>query len=423
MQSDGIFELKMSLLILSTLLLATSIATIYIYLKFVFSFWKRRGVPFIEPSIPFGNFTPFFKFKKTFGQNIHELYNQSNAPVVGVYAALRPALLIRDPKTIRDILIKDFQYFSHRGFHYDESVDPLTRNLFSQSGDQWKEMRAKLSAAFTSGKLKGMVETIIDCGKKLEDRLDRYAAVGKEVEVHELFAQFTTNVTASVGFGLDVDCIENPKHEFRECAGRIFAPLKRNVIRFHMSYVSPFLTKLFGCRFADKDVEDFMIETVRQNLQYREKNDVVRKDFFQLLIQLRNTGKVQDDDDDWDAKMSNEKKSLTLEDLTAQAYIFFIAAYESSSTTMSFCLHELAKRPNLQQKVYDEITSVLHRHNGKLNYDSLSEMKYLEACVDGMTETSRQYFCVFYRNFSRNPADASTVRCDYATVHQRLQNC
>lgn len=364
-------------------LVAILFASVYIYLKHLFSYWKRKGVPFIEPSIPFGNFGPFIMQKRSFGQNLHDLYHSSNTPISGVYVGRRPALVIRDPKITRDILIKDFQYFSHRGFHYDINVDPLTRNLFLQSGERWKDMRTKLSPAFTSGKLKGMVETIINMGSQLEDHINEYAISGKVAEIREIFAQFTTNVIASIGFGLDIDCLKNPQHEFREYSGRVFEPLIRNVFRFHLSYFSPFLNKYLGIRIVDKDISDFMLETVRQNLEYREKNNIVRKDFFQLLIQLRNAGKLQDDDD-WAARTSNNKKSLSVKDIAAQAYIFFAAGYESTSTTMSFCLHELAKEPATQQKVYDEIVSVLKKYDGKLNYEAVSEMKLLECCIDGM---------------------------------------
>lgn len=65
------------------------------------------------------------------------------------------------------------------------------------------------------------------------------------------------------------------------------------------------------------------------------------------------------------------------------SYVFFLAAYESSSTLMAFCLYELAKSPKLQQKVCTEIDNVLQNHGGKLTYDSLSEMKYFDKVIDG----------------------------------------
>lgn len=45
-----------------------------------------------------------------------------------------------------------------------------------------------------------------------------------------------------------------------------------------------------------------MKEIVRRTIEYREKNSVIRKDMLQLLLQLRNTGKINDDnDEEWSA--------------------------------------------------------------------------------------------------------------------------
>jgi cytochrome P450 family 6 len=44
-----------------------------------------------------------------------------------------------------------------------------------------------------------------------------------------------------------------------------------------------------------------MIDITKTTIEHRETNGVSRKDFMQLLLQLRNTGKVGEDGD-WDAK-------------------------------------------------------------------------------------------------------------------------
>lgn len=249
-----------------------------------------------------------------------------------------------------------------------------------------------------------MFGTVVECGNSLEQHLNKLAAAKKEIEIRNVFAKFTTNVIVSVAFGIEINCFENPDNEFIKYGWRWFEPKYKHVIRFTMSLLSPFLTKLFGVRFADKDVELFMKDTVRQTLEFREKHNISRKDFFQLLMQLRNTGKVYDDNDDWTTKTTSEEKLLSLDDMAAQAYVFFIAGakfeylnfkaviiiiknplgYESSSTTMSFCMYELAKSPEIQQRVYEEIENVLQKHNGKLTYESLNEMKYLDNCIDGI---------------------------------------
>lgn len=69
--------------------------------------------------------------------------------------------------------------------------------------------------------------------------------------------------------------------------------------------------------------------------------------------------------------------------MAAQAWIFYAAGFETSSSTMSFCLFELAKNLKIQQKLQEEIDEVTARHNNQITYESLSEMKFLEACIDG----------------------------------------
>lgn len=62
---------------------------------------------------------------------------------------------------------------------------------------------------------------------------------------------------------------------------------------------------------VDDDVESFMMNVVKDTLTYREKNNVVRKDLMQLMIQLRNIGKVQNDGE-WDTKINNDGKKVPL---------------------------------------------------------------------------------------------------------------
>ncbi|KAG4068853.1 hypothetical protein HA402_005001 [Bradysia odoriphaga] len=165
--------------------------------------------------------------------------------------------------------------------------------------------------------------------------------------------------------------------------------------------MNPAFAKFLRLRFADKEVNDFFVETVRQNLEYRQKNNIARKDFFQMLIQLRTTGKIQEDGADWHTDGTANAERLTLEQMAAQAFFFFIGGYESSSTTISFCLYELAKKPILQQRAYDEIVQVLTAYNGEISFDSLNDMKFIESCIE---ETLRMHppFGVLTRQCTKN---------------------
>lgn len=69
--------------------------------------------------------------------------------------------------------------------------------------------------------------------------------------------------------------------------------------------------------------------------------------------------------------------------LAAQAFVFFIAGFETSSTTISFALYELATVPETQEKLRTEIMNILNKHNGQLSYDIVNDMKYLEMVLQG----------------------------------------
>ncbi len=149
---------------------------------------------------------------------------------------------------------------------------------------------------------------------------------------------------------------------------------------------------LLKMKSVDQGVEDFILSMVKGTLDYRETNNVVRKDFFQLMIQLRNTGAVQLDDQ-WETKIVNDsQKKLTINEMAAQAFIFWLAGFETSSTTMGFLLYELARNEDVQNRVQKEIDEVLAQHKGEVTFEAINEMKLLEQCVD---ETLRMYPPVF----------------------------
>jgi cytochrome P450 family 6 len=67
----------------------------------------------------------------------------------------------------------------------------------------------------------------------------------------------------------------------------------------------------------------------------------------------------------------------------AQALVYLLTGYETSGTTLSFALYELALHPEIEQSVRDELRKVLSKHGGKLTYDGMQDMSYLERVISG----------------------------------------
>lgn len=62
------------------------------------------------------------------------------------------------------------------------------------------------------------------------------------------------------------------------------------------------------------------------------------------------------------------------------------SSFETSSSTGSFALHNLATHQDVQNRLRDEITKVLAKHNNELTFDGMQEMKYLQMVIDGEWE-------------------------------------
>ncbi|CRL03688.1 CLUMA_CG016217, isoform A [Clunio marinus] len=377
------------------LILLLAIAVVYLLNQYLFSYWSKRGIKQLEPSFFYGDGGDLIKFKKSMGEFFKDIYSKhKNERIVGVYISYKPVLVVTDPKLVQDILIRDFTTFHDRPMPVDENKDPISGHLFNIGGQKWRDLRVKLSPTFTSGKIKAMYPIIKNVGKVLEDYLDEQVNKGVNVfEFRDLMARFNINIISSVAFGIDNDCINEPKHFFRQMSAKIFDPNLMNGLRALITLLAPTLFHKLNMRILDRDVEDFIFSVVKQTVEYREQKNFSRNDFMQLLIQLKNQGYVSVDKGEKDSEEmknhSDTKSKLTLNEIIAQAFVFFVAGFETSSSTLLYCLFELARHKEIQQKVQQEVDKVFKTSGPDgVTYDMLSELKYLECVID---ETLRKY--------------------------------
>ncbi|XP_049831289.1 cytochrome P450 6k1-like [Schistocerca gregaria] len=375
---------------MTELFVVLSVATFALYLWFdrAFKYWKNKGVPYVEPSFPFGNVQKCLLGQKTLSDWAYDLYKQlPGGRYIGFYSFRRPHLLVRDPDLIRHILVKDSSTFVDRGFFIDDE-EPLNYNLFLLGGHKWRQLRVKLTPTFTSGKLKGMFKTLQVCGQQMVEALEPPAALGEVVEVRELAARFTTDIIASVAFGIEVDSQRQPDNEFRQWGRKVFEPSVTGYLAVVVSFLNPGIMNLLRFKGGAAAISHYFRRMVRETVNYREEKNVSRKDFLELLIQLKNKGYVDvDKGDAGELNGTADISKLTMDEVAAQAFIFFAAGFETSSSTISFTLFELAHNISLQNKLQEEIDSVL-KEEGDITYESIAKMTYLDKVV---SETLRKY--------------------------------
>lgn len=223
-------------------LLVGLIGVAFYFVQRSYGIWARKELYYVKPHFPYGNFKETILQRSSFGDLIGDLYNSHpEQPVVGIWAAFKPTLLIRDPEIVRQVLIKDFNTFHNRSLYCDAERDPLSGHLLALPGEKWHRMRTKLSPSFTTGKLKGMFSSLVDCSGALDAFVAKVALEQGTIEIRELLAQYTTNIIASVAFGIEVDCIGNPETPFRKFGRKVFEPSFKNGLRGSLQFLVPTL--------------------------------------------------------------------------------------------------------------------------------------------------------------------------------------
>lgn len=146
-----------------------------------------------------------------------------------------------------------------------------------------------------------------------------------------------------------------------------------------------------GIRVTKPEVANFFLNTIKQTVAYREQNNIERKDMLDLLIKLKNNQSIDEDID------SETNESFTFNELAAQCFVFFLAGFETSSTTMSFALLELSQNQDIQDKLREEIRMIYKKYNGQLTYEAVMEMTYMDKVIHGNIYFSF-WFLVQFKN-------------------------
>lgn len=123
------------------------------------------------------------------------------------------------------------------------------------------------------------------------------------------------------------------------------------------------------------DAKRFFLEMITTTISYRENNNVKRNDFMQSMIDLREAEK-------------GTSHQLSIEVIASNCLLFYNAGTETTSGTIGFLLYELALRQKLMRKLEDEIDETIKTNNGKMTYDIIQNMTYLDMCLK---ETLRKY--------------------------------
>ncbi|XP_014476474.1 PREDICTED: uncharacterized protein LOC106745409 [Dinoponera quadriceps] len=362
-----------------TTLFAIGVLKLVVVLYHVYTYWKKRGVPYIRAVPNLGSPWILLFRRMSFPDfNKHIYYYDPNAKYIGMMDKATPVVVLRDLELIKDVMVKDFEHFTDHAVIVTEECDPLFgKNIFSLCGDRWKEMRNTLSPSFTSSKMKVMFELVSRCSHEFTEYLADHPELWSSIDTRDAFRRYATDVIATSAFGISINSMKERNNEFfiRGVEASNFQSFVA-VLKLVLFHTTPRLMKALGIDFFSSATSQFFKRIVAETIKMREEQGIVRPDMIHLLMQARNK------------EGHSSVHDMTLDDIVSQAFIFFLAGFHTSSTIMCFLVHELAVHRDIQDRLYEEIERHLAEGNGEISYELMSKMTYLDMVV---SEALRKY--------------------------------
>ncbi|KFM12393.1 Cytochrome P450 3A9, partial [Aptenodytes forsteri] len=360
-------------------LLLIFVALLVAYGTWPFGLFKKLGIPGPRP-LPF--FGTCLAYRKGFLEFDNECF-QKYGKVWGIYDGRQPVVAVMDPQIIKSVLVKDcYSTFTNR--RRIDLAGEMASAVSLAEDEQWKRIRTVLSPTFTSGKLKEMFAIMKHYGEVLVKNVQKRVEEDNNLPVKDIFGSYSMDIITSTSFGVNIDSMNNPKDPFVREMKKLakfdfFSPLFLFISV--CPFIIPLLAKINKSIFPS-GVSDFFMSSISKIKQDREKETYKgRVDFLQLMIESQNSTS------DRSNEANHSYKGLTDREILSQAVVFIFAGYEPTSNVLCCLAHALATHPDVQQKLLEEIDTVLP-NKAPLTYEAVMHLEYLDMIV---SETLRLF--------------------------------
>ena len=372
----------------TALLLGTLAILIRFYVNRKWQVLKKLHIPHNPPSIKrLGNILdnakdPEFVFK-------NQLSNKKKfGKIYGEYNGLNAQITVADPEILKQIFIKEFAIFYQRLNIFKKiNGKELNNGVNVVGGEQWKRIRSTLSPAFSSSKLKEMFGIFEDCTDHTVARLQKLLQEHNgRFDSKEIFSRLSLDVICSAAFSTNVNAQtdDNRSNAVLIKAKQAFDFSVVGKPWFVLILMFPWFEKILALMnysiFSSETISYFG-GLVDHLIQTRKDIGKHRTDLMQVMLQAKIPEKNVKD---------GARKGLTRNEIIGNSMIMLLAGYETTSNAMVFLTHSLATHQLVQEKIYHEIQDAIEKH-GKLNYEAVTKMKYLDMCVN---ESLRLYGAV-----------------------------
>lgn len=420
-------------------LLAVSIVIVHYYYQSQFSEVRKclnLSGPFAWPIL--GNWNHIYL--NTMDKLLYK-WQEKYGSVFTFFMGSTASIMISDCELIRQICIKDFDFFPNHTSNFFTSADEHYNNfIFFKNDLEWKRQRALLSPTFTISKVKTLYKLIDESGNELVnsiheqiDELESYQCKPKSIRVrcaptnndgrsckkvtlplYSTYELYTLNSIINSLYGLKI-CRQKGEHTIEAIAKRSQFVCQLFKLLFETDYIHTFLSQilpqfLHPLLYQKSTIKNFAFveRSFRAIIEERKRKQnnpsKCYNDYFQILVDAKldenehsllteqqnnlNSTSTKDSSEtkqDTNLTASQIKKTLTDEEMIANAIFMISERPDSTAVSILVTTYSIAMHQQCQEKLYGELNKIAIRdeQNGtyEFDYEQLTGCEYLDAVI------------------------------------------
>ncbi|KAK0216613.1 cytochrome P450 [Armillaria nabsnona] len=268
-------------------------------------------------------------------------------------------LVVSDPKALEHIF--------HTSHPYPKTLDTEfifglilggTGGLLVAGKEDHRRQRKILNPAFSPANLRNSQVIFQRCSDKVVNAMRR-CTTSEPIDVVDWMSKVSLDIIGLSAFRYDFGSLDSRETELQKALKHLFTASQSNPSALELMVVALIrmlpnsvlkILKLFPTRELRQlaNVGEVGRTTAREILAAHGVQDGTDKDIVDVLTKARLTGQMRDDE------------------IELQFITFIIAGHETTATTLSWLLYELAAHPEHQSIIREEV-----KHSYQDDYDSL----------------------------------------------------
>jgi len=242
-------------------------------------------------------------------------------------------IVLSNPDYIRHVLLEQKENYSKQTLSNEQSKYITGESLLTAHGDAWHKQRRRMQGAFRK---KSVANYFTQMNIETDEFLQRCDSLDGIINITREMTNLTYSIVGKALFGTNIQGSQEKIQESLDIALHYIHSRIESLIRLPLWGYTP---KQKQFKQAISLFDNIVNNIIEQRIASKEPRD----DLLQELL---------------DAVDEQDESHMSREQLRNELITLLLAGHETTANLMTWCLYELASKPAIQEKIYEEVKDI-----------------------------------------------------------------